>query len=182
VVNSATPPNHGEIASHGDEISDSLAIASLIGACQSELAMPSNRPALPLTGGCICGAVRYEIASFPLLLYTCNCTNCQKQSGSAFGMTMPVTAKDFRIVQGEPNGWRRLSPAGVAVTSWFCGNCGNRIYSERAGRLETVNIRAGTLDDTTWLPGGRCRLSRDPAVRCPEPRSGLARPVAVNFR
>jgi hypothetical protein len=113
--------------------------------------MGSKRPALPLTGGCICGAVRYEIASFPLLLYTCNCTNCQKQSGSAFGMTMPVTAKDFRILQGEPKGWRRLSPTGVEVTSWFCGGCGNRIYGERAGRPETVNIRAGTLDDTSWL-------------------------------
>jgi hypothetical protein len=113
--------------------------------------MSSKRPALPLTGGCICGSVRYEIASFPLLLYTCSCTNCQKQSGSAFGMTMPVTAKDFRIVQGAPKGWRRLSPQGVEVTSWFCGDCGNRIYGERAGRAERVNVRAGTLDDTTWL-------------------------------
>jgi len=113
--------------------------------------MSAKRPALPLTGGCICGSVRYEIASFPLLLYTCNCTNCQKQSGSAFGMTMPVTARDFRIVQGAPKGWRRLSPQGVEVTSWFCGDCGNRIYGERAGRSERVNVRAGTLDDTSWL-------------------------------
>ena len=113
--------------------------------------MSSRRPALPLTGGCICGSVRYEIASFPLLLYTCNCTNCQKQSGSAFGMTMPVTAKDFRIVHGAPKAWRRPSPQGVQVTSWFCGDCGNRIYGERAGRSERLNVRAGTLDDTTWL-------------------------------
>jgi len=38
--------------------------------------MSSTRPALPMTGGCPCGAIRYEIASFPLLLYTCNCTDC----------------------------------------------------------------------------------------------------------
>ena len=45
-----------------------------------------------MTGGCPCGAIRYEIASFPLLLYTCNCTGCQRQSGSAFAMNIPVAA------------------------------------------------------------------------------------------
>jgi hypothetical protein len=40
---------------------------------------------------------------------------------------------------------------GVAVISWFCGDCGGRLYGDRAGREEIVNIRAGTLDDTSWL-------------------------------
>lgn len=113
--------------------------------------MNARRPALPLTGGCPCGAIRYEIASFPLLLYTCNCTNCQRTSGSAFALNMPVASKDFHVLQGEPKGWRRLSPSGVDVTSWFCGDCGGRIYGERVGRPQSINIRAGTLDDTSWL-------------------------------
>ncbi len=113
--------------------------------------MNPKSPALPLRGGCPCGAIRYEIASFPLLLYTCNCTDCQRTSGSAFALNMPVAAKDFHILQGEPKGWRRLSPSGADVTSWFCGDCGGRIYGERAGRPQSVNIRAGTLDDTAWL-------------------------------
>ena len=49
--------------------------------------MTSKRPALPITGGCQCGAVRYEIAALPLLLYTCNCTDCQRQTGSSFALT-----------------------------------------------------------------------------------------------
>ena len=113
--------------------------------------MRSTRPSLPMTGGCSCGAIRYEIASFPLLLYTCNCTDCQTASGSAFALNMPILTKDFHVLQGEPKGWRRPSPTGADVTSWFCGDCGGRIYGERAGRPETINIRAGTLDDTTWL-------------------------------
>ncbi|HLX14641.1 MAG TPA: GFA family protein [Bradyrhizobium sp.] len=113
--------------------------------------MRSARPVLPLTGGCSCGAIRYSIASFPLLLYTCNCTDCQTASGSAFALNMPVLTKDFDILQGQPKGWRHLSPGGADVTSWFCGDCGGRIYGERAERSETVNIRAGTLDDTKWL-------------------------------
>jgi hypothetical protein len=113
--------------------------------------MAVRRPTLPLTGGCSCGAIRYEIISFPLLLYTCNCTECQTASGSAFALNMPVATKDFQIRQGKPRGWPRPSPSGADVTSWFCGDCGGRIYGERAGRPESVNLRAGTLDDTGWL-------------------------------
>jgi hypothetical protein len=113
--------------------------------------MSAKRPTLPMTGGCSCGAIRYEITSFPLLVYTCNCTDCQTRSGSAFALNMPVTAKDFHIRKGEPKPWHTTSPKGAAVTSWFCGDCGARIYGERAGRSEIVNIRAGTLDDTSWL-------------------------------
>jgi hypothetical protein len=113
--------------------------------------MTSTRPALPMSGGCSCGAIRYEITSFPLLLYTCNCTNCQTASGSAFALNMPVLAKGFHIRQGEPEGWRHTSPTGVAVISWFCADCGGRLYGDRAGREEIINLRAGTLDDTAWL-------------------------------
>jgi hypothetical protein len=111
----------------------------------------SPRPKLPLTGGCSCGAIRYEVASFPLLLYSCNCTDCQTASGSAFALNMPVFARDFHILKGAPKPWHHISPMGVAVISWFCGDCGGRIHGDRAGREHIVNLRAGTLDDTTWL-------------------------------
>ena len=113
--------------------------------------MSLKRPVLPMRGGCQCGAICYEITAFPLLLYTCNCTDCQRQSGSAFALNMPVTSGDFRILQGEPKGWRHLSPSGTPVISRFCENCGTRLYGERDGRPQTINLRAGTLDDTSWL-------------------------------
>jgi hypothetical protein len=104
-----------------------------------------------MTGGCSCGAIRYELTQFPLLLYTCNCTDCQTASGSAFALNMPVATRGFRIVKGEPKGWHHLSPSGAEVCSWFCGECGARIYGSRKSRPESMNLRAGTLDDTTWL-------------------------------
>jgi hypothetical protein len=113
--------------------------------------MSATRPTLPMTGGCPCGVIRYEITSFPLLLYTCNCTNCQRASGSAFALNMPVRVRDFHILRGAPKGWHHISPTGAAVTSWFCGDCGGRLYGDRAVRAEIVNLRAGTLDDTAWL-------------------------------
>jgi hypothetical protein len=86
--------------------------------------MGAKRPTLPMTGGCSCGVIRYEIASFSLLVYTCNCTDCQTRSGSAFAVNMPVTARDFHILKGEPKAWHTTSPKGVPVISWFCGDCG----------------------------------------------------------
>jgi hypothetical protein len=113
--------------------------------------MSIARPVLPLTGGCSCAAIRYQITSFPLLVYACNCTDCQQASGSAFALNMPVLARDFHILKGEPKGWHHTSPTGAQVTSRFCRECGGRLYGERAGRAEIVNLRAGTLDDTSWL-------------------------------
>lgn len=118
---------------------------------RSGTTVKGTRPVLPLTGGCSCGAIRYQISSFPLLLYTCNCTDCQTASGSAFALSMPVSTADFDIVNGELKGWSRASPTGVDVSSWFCGACGARIYGSRRNRPESINIRAGTLDDTGWL-------------------------------
>jgi hypothetical protein len=123
--------------------------------------MNAKRPTLPMTGGCSCGAIRYEIASFPLLLYTCNCTNCQTRSGSAFALNMPVRTKDFHIRKGEPKAWRHTSPKGVAVASRFCGDCGTPLFGERSGRAEIVNVRAGTLDDTSWLVPAAHFFTRD---------------------
>jgi hypothetical protein len=112
----------------------------------------STKPVLPLSGGCFCGTVRYRIDAFPLLLYACHCTQCQRQTGSAFGMSMPVATNSFHIVKGKPKAWQRPTASGDAVvTSWFCDNCGGRIYGERNTRPDSVNVRAGTLDDTTWL-------------------------------
>ncbi|HEY1638571.1 MAG TPA: GFA family protein [Rhizomicrobium sp.] len=113
--------------------------------------MSTTKPSLPMTGGCSCGRVRYEITTFPLLLYSCNCTDCQTASGSAFALNMPVATKGFRVIKGEPKGWHHLSPSGADVSSWFCGECGARIYGSRNSRPDSMNLRAGTLDDTSWL-------------------------------
>jgi hypothetical protein len=152
--------------------------------------MSATPPSLPMTGGCSCGAIRYEITSFPLLLYTCNCTNCQTASGSAFALNMPVLAKDFHIRQGGPKGWHHLSPSGAEVTSWFCGDCGARIYGSRKSRPDSMNLRAGTLDDTGWLvPAGHIFMtSAQPWVlpaahaECHEVSPDDFRPLAEKWR
>jgi hypothetical protein len=109
------------------------------------------RLSLPLTGGCPCGAVRFEVTAPPLTLYACHCTTCQRQTGASSTLNMPVPASAFQITQGSPKGWRRPNAAGSYTTSWFCGSCGGRIYGSRDNRPDSVTLRAGILDDTSWL-------------------------------
>jgi len=86
----------------------------------------------------------------PLFLFACHCTDCQRHSGSAFSMGLPVPAPAFQLERGQAKAWRFVGAAGIATRFWFCETCGGRIWGERDGS-ERVNVRAGTLDDTSWL-------------------------------
>ncbi len=138
-------------------------------------------PALPLTGGCLCGTVRYEISAKPLALYACHCTNCQRQSGSAFALNMPVAADAFRIVRGEPKAWRRVAPSGAETNSWYCGNCACRIHGTRPTRPESVIVRAGSLDDTSWLPPAAHMFVRSAQSWVGLPRDGCFDEAPADF-
>jgi hypothetical protein len=103
------------------------------------------------TGGCQCRNIRYEIAATPNALVVCHCTDCQRQSGSAFGMTLPVKEADFRLTQGEVKTYASTSAAGRGKLAAFCPDCGTRIYHKPEWRKGTVSVKPGTLDDTSWL-------------------------------
>ncbi len=112
-------------------------------------------PPLPFTGGCQCGRVRYRLTAPPLTFYACHCTECQHQSSSAFGLSMRVPA-DALTIRGTTATTGRADPASPKVEGVFCPSCGSRIIHRRPGASrprvgETVTIKAGTLDDTTWL-------------------------------
>ncbi len=106
---------------------------------------------LPYTGGCQCGQIRYEIRAEPLTLYVCHCRECQKQSSSAFGMSLTVPRDAVVIVQGQPKAWTRKADSGRQIKNLFCGECGTRLFHERSYSLDTINVKPGTLDDTSWL-------------------------------
>ncbi len=107
--------------------------------------------ATKFTGGCQCGNIRYEVVGTPKQLLACHCTDCQRQSGSAFGMTLVVNEADFRLTQGEPKTFASKSDTGRAKLGAFCPECGTRIYHKIEWRKGTVSVKPGTLDDTRWL-------------------------------
>ncbi len=105
--------------------------------------------ALPLTGGCGCGAVRYTLSSAPILLFACHCSLCQRQSGSAFGLSLRVHRADLAITGPTATALRKTERAEPSE-SLFCQACGGRIFNARPG-TPFCHLRGGTLDNTGWL-------------------------------
>jgi len=110
-------------------------------------------PALPLTGGCQCGRIRYSLSAKPLVFYLCHCTECQRHTSSAFGESLRFKREDMDVTPGLVS-VSRMSESGKQRQGWFCPDCGVRIWHGTNGSAE-INIKAGTLDDTSWLiPAG----------------------------
>lgn len=106
---------------------------------------------MTFTGGCQCGAVRYVINADTLKGYACHCRECQKQSASAFGLSVPVFEADFTI-KGETQVWSRPTDSGSITDCHFCPKCGSRLYhSGRSGR-EWVTVKGGSFDEPGAIP------------------------------
>lgn len=101
-------------------------------------------------GGCLCGAIRYETTVPPLATLLCHCSNCRKQSGSAFSFNilMPIEAYSQT---GETKVFLDSGDSGKHVARNFCADCGSPIYSHSEMIPQYVIIKAGTLDNPETL-------------------------------
>lgn len=104
------------------------------------------------TGGCLCGAVRYEVTGDIAAIQLCHCSQCRKAQGGAFAANAPVPAAAFRLLQGEAA--LRAYCASPGKRRVFCGTCGGPIFSQRDAAPETLRLRVGTLDDGEGLTLG----------------------------
>ena len=107
-------------------------------------------PELPLTGRCQCGQLTFRVTQQPTTLYCCHCTECQGQASSAFGMTLLVPADGVEI-SGPHEGFVRDAGNPNAVEGVFCPQCGTRVVHLGRGTDSTSGVKAGTLDDKSWL-------------------------------
>ena len=105
---------------------------------------------LPQTGGCQCGALRYEVTEAPQMVYTCHCTDCQRLTSSASSMAIVVADGAFRLTRGEPRPLQKTADSGRVNTVWICQQCGSWICGAPTPG-SALRVRAGTLDDTSWL-------------------------------
>lgn len=98
----------------------------------------------PLTGGCNCGAVRFEVTEPLVAASYCQCTRCQRRSGAAASPNARPAPGSFRILAGEDvlrawtpeQGWEK----------WFCGECGSAMFSRNPADHDQVGIRMGSFD------------------------------------
>jgi hypothetical protein len=104
---------------------------------------------LPLIGRCLCGKIRYELSEAPRLVYTCHCTDCQRITSSAFSLGIALPEAAFHLTAGEPRALQRMPDSGRLNTRFVCSDCACWLCSLPRGGV--IRVRAGTLDDTSWL-------------------------------
>ena len=105
-----------------------------------------DSPAIRVTGGCLCGSVRYEVRGPLRPVVDCHCTQCRRTSGhfAAFTATRP---QDLVLTGSVRLRWYRSSST---ARRGFCGDCGSSLFWEPASG-ERISIAAGTLDLPTGL-------------------------------
>jgi hypothetical protein len=98
-----------------------------------------------LTGGCLCGGVRFELSERPKTAHYCHCTRCQKRTGSGSSAAARIDGRTFRIVAGAElvKGWRH-SDGGFEKC--FCRECGAHLFSRNPENPREMGIRMSAFD------------------------------------
>jgi hypothetical protein len=116
-----------------------------------------------ITGGCECGALRYECAAVPLMAAHCHCRSCRKSGGTGHGSHLMVPRAAVTI-SGEARFYERPADSGSKVRRAFCPTCGSPVYGETSGFPDVLVLRAGSLDDPEqFRPGARVYAAQAPA-------------------
>lgn len=103
-------------------------------------------------GSCHCGRITFRAEIDPERARICHCTDCQKLSGSAFRVVVPVPEQDFEILTGEPKIYVKTADSGNRRQQAFCPECGTAIYATSVDDPpRTLGIRVGTLDQRDHL-------------------------------
>src|SRR5213592_91255 len=96
-------------------------------------------PELPLTGGCLCGGVRFEVTEPLVSAGYCHCTRCQRRTGSAAAVSARVAPGSLRVTSGQqliasfdpPDGWKKA----------FCSACGGALWAQNPDDPVVVAVR-----------------------------------------
>lgn len=124
----------------------------------------------PITGGCFCGACRYETTAEPINIRACHCRMCQKAIGASFNARVLVPL-DRLMIEG-PVGWHASSET---LRRGFCTICGTTLFSERAS-ANAIGLTMGSLDDPNrffpaehiWLSSRQAWLTHADDLPCYE--------------
>jgi hypothetical protein len=112
---------------------------------------------MPATGGCLCGAIRYEVRGELRDVVVCHCSRCLRTHGHAAAYSACARA-DLVLLADEELRWYEFGDRARA----FCARCGGALFWRAEGR-ETISITAGTLDRPTGLRTAAHIYTRDRA-------------------
>ena len=134
---------------------------------------------LPLTGGCNCGAVRYEVTAPLVIASYCHCKRCQRRTGAAASPSAHPAPGSFHIIEGQDR-LKHWKPDDGGE-KWFCSVCGSSIFARNDKHPEWIGVRMGTFDrDPEVRPSVRSWVG-SAAPWEPIPDDGLPRHVASRY-
>jgi hypothetical protein len=128
---------------------------------------------LPLTGGCLCGGVRFEVMEPLLSASYCHCTRCQRRTGTAAAVSGRIAPGSLRIVQGEEL-VRSYEPADGFAKD-FCGFCGSALWSRNPDDPQWISVRLGAFDGDPGIRPSYHQFVDYAATWEPLPDDGLPR-------
>jgi hypothetical protein len=99
-----------------------------------------------ISGGCACGAIRYEINADPVVMVNCHCRDCQRTAGSGYAAIMVVPKAAVQL-RGEPRFYRTIGDAGKAVERGFCPTCGSPVVLTLERMPDVFGLTAASLDN-----------------------------------
>jgi len=102
------------------------------------------------TGQCLCGDVKYTIASAPLRMGQCHCDDCRRSSGTGHASNAFFKRNDVQI-EGETSSYDSITDTGSIITRHFCPKCGSRLFGENNAAANIIAVTAGTLNESDWF-------------------------------
>ncbi len=103
------------------------------------------------TGGCLCGAIRYEVTSDPIRTAHCHCDDCRRATGSSFATNVFVKEDDLVVLQGELKSYQHPTDSGATMTKEFCGDCGAQLFGYSSGSVGAKGVKVGSIDDASFV-------------------------------
>jgi len=100
-----------------------------------------------VSGGCLCGSVRYELSSVPESTYLCHCRNCQKAHSAPYAALSILPPENVTITQGEVARYERTSDGGNTTYRDFCSNCGTQLFSGSLVFSQIMSVKVITFDN-----------------------------------
>ncbi len=128
-----------------------------------------------LAGGCLCGAVRYVAEGDIRGTSVCHCTHCQRVTGGAFSVNVLMPRAGVTYSGDGLTRFTDTAESGRQVARLFCARCGSSIASEPEAMAALTVLKAGSLDDRSWLAPGThiWTASRQPWVDIPARRAAI---------
>lgn len=128
----------------------------------------------PLTGGCLCGGVRFVITEQPVAASYCHCRRCQQRTGTAASVQARLVPGSLTITEGREL-VRAYDPGGGASRKVFCSACGSALWSEHRDDPDLKSVRLGAFDSDPGVRPSYRQFVAYAAAWEPIPDDGLPR-------